>query len=315
MRSRLRLQVAAIAIFSLFGWARVSVADQVVVKRNVNLRNNPSSAPPAIRLLKPPETLDLLEPGKTSGYYHVRSTQGEEGWVYGNNVAVVAGSASSSDVPGDTISEAWASGEPAETTFTSPVSSATCGPEGNDPGNAVNRRKNRTDIPSSYHLVTFDAVTDLPRAPNKPQCGDWNDEHTADIARFEGAAITVAGYIVNTIKVQTTSTGESCNCNWKKSAEVDWHIPFVEHPLDLEETAVVVETTPRVRIDHPKWTPGRLAPWVNSNNPVRISGWLMFDPEHCNHFQKYRTTLWEVHPITRIEVFKEGQWVDLDVLP
>jgi hypothetical protein len=74
-------------------------------------------------------------------------------------------------------------------------------------------------------------------------------------------------------------------------------------------------TTPRVRQSHPKWTPIRLPPWVNTDAPVRITGWLMFDPEHTNHLGKYRMTLWEIHPITMIEVFQNGAWVALDQLP
>jgi hypothetical protein len=46
--------------------------------------------------------------------------------------------------------------------------------------------------------------------------------------------------------------------------------------------------------------------------PVRISGWLMFDPEHAAAFGKYRGTLWEIHPITKIEVLRNNNWVDLD---
>jgi hypothetical protein len=41
----------------------------------------------------------------------------------------------------------------------------------------------------------------------------------------------------------------------------------------------------------------------------------MFDPEHAAHLGRYRSTLWEIHPITKIEVFKDGQWVDVDHLP
>ena len=55
-----------------------------------------------------------------------------------------------------------------------------------------------------------------------------------------------------------------------------------------------------------------LGDWLNSDKPVRISGWLLLDPEHRNHLGKYRSTLWEIHPITRIEVMKDGSWVDLD---
>jgi len=38
----------------------------------------------------------------------------------------------------------------------------------------------------------------------------------------------------------------------------------------------------------------------------------MVDPDHVNHLGKYRGTLWEVHPITKFEVFQDGQFVDLD---
>jgi hypothetical protein len=42
---------------------------------------------------------------------------------------------------------------------------------------------------------------------------------------------------------------------------------------------------------------------------------MMYDPTHPNAPGKYRITLWEVHPITRIEVWKSGAWVDLESLP
>ena len=93
-----------------------------------------------------------------------------------------------------------------------------------------------------------------------------------------------------------------------------------------ENVAVIVETTPRLRQQHPNWTVSRLKPWTESvgsranaafnGQSVRIRGWLMLDPEHrdmINH--GLRSTLWEIHPITQIEVFQGGQWVDLDTLP
>src|SRR5450830_1905229 len=56
---------------------------------NVNLRPDPSTNHPAVRLLTPREQLQLLEAGKTSGYYHVRTVQNEEGWVWSPNVHVL----------------------------------------------------------------------------------------------------------------------------------------------------------------------------------------------------------------------------------
>ena len=42
----------------------------------------------------------------------------------------------------------------------------------------------------------------------------------------------------------------------------------------------------------------------------------MLDPEHQGMIDSgLRSTLWEIHPITQIEVFQDGKWVDLDSLP
>lgn len=84
---------------------------------------------------------------------------------------------------------------------------------------------------------------------------------------------------------------------------------------DGEKTAVVIEPTPRIKKNHPKRTKGRLDPWLDSDEPVRITGWLMMDPVHKNHLGKYRSTLWEIHPVTKIEVWKDDKWVNLDDIP
>src|ERR1035441_6290027 len=65
-------------------------AQQAEVTRNVNLRADPSADNPPIRLLMPPEQVQLLESSKTSGYYHVCTSQAEEGWIWAKNVQVTA---------------------------------------------------------------------------------------------------------------------------------------------------------------------------------------------------------------------------------
>jgi hypothetical protein len=46
------------------------------VTHNVNLRADPSTNNPPIRLLTPPERVELLEPGKSNSYYHVKNFRG-----------------------------------------------------------------------------------------------------------------------------------------------------------------------------------------------------------------------------------------------
>lgn len=60
------------------------------VKRNTNLRRNPSSsANPPIRLLTPPEELTVVSTTATNNYYHVTTSQQENGWVYRPSIELV----------------------------------------------------------------------------------------------------------------------------------------------------------------------------------------------------------------------------------
>jgi len=321
-------------------------AQQAEVTRNVNLRPDPSTDNPPISLLMPSEQLQLLEPDKTAGYYHVKTSSGEQGWVWSRNINVLETTSTPTPSvvttptpepaatstppttpsgPADAVDPSWEKGTPAEITFKN--GNDTCGPDGKG-DTETNHLKNRVDEPTAYHEVMFDAIVSLPKALVKTKRSAWTtaDRGTAatDIVPFEGVALSVVGFIINRVKVQSGGTGEGTNCNLILPAEVDWHIPLVAHAHELEKLSIVVETTPRVRRNHPKWTVDALKDWVNGTAPVRISGWLMFDPDHPPMLYdpsqpdlpgKYRQTLWEIHPITKIEVWKNNAWLDLDSLP
>lgn len=289
----------------------------LIVTRNVNLRRTPSTAIAEIRLLRPPDELVLVAAGDSNGYYHVRTEDDETGWVWRRNVRPAGADdeapALAATVPPATSFDAhWIKPLLTSGTFTS--AGRQCGPTGDGGDEETNRLKNRTDVPPGYHDVTFEALAGLPYPVDKPHRHDWTTAHLNDIARYEGTPVRVIGYIV-ALKPQTGGSGESTNCHWTGAAEVDWHIALVGEPGKGEEESVVVETTPRVRRNHPQWTAPRLRPWVDAAAPVRISGWLMLDPEHRNHLGRYRGTLWEVHPITQIEVWQDTAWVSLDSLP
>lgn len=312
---RVRLSVAT-GLVVLLSTAVTGFGQTATVVRNVNLRSDPSASNPPLALLAPPTTLTLLDPNKTSGYYHVKTADNKEGWVWGKDVQIAteAPSTPSTVTVADALSGDWEKASPQSGSFED--GEGTCGPTGDGGDTETNVRKNRTDLPTDYHLVAFKALTPpalpFPNAPtHRTNPNGWTAAELSEIAPFEGEAVTVEGYIF-VIRPQTGSSGESTNCHQTQAPDVDWHIALTENVGDLEPTAVVVETTPRVRTSHPKWTTTALAPYVGKNVPVRISGYTMLDPEHKSHLGVHRVTLWEIHPITKIEVFSNGTWVDLD---
>src|SRR5205085_12177916 len=86
VRGTVRLLISGVA---LLWWTTAASGQTVTVVRNVNLRPDPSSEYPSIRVLTPSEPpLTLLESSPESGYYHVRTSAGEEGYVWGRDVGV-----------------------------------------------------------------------------------------------------------------------------------------------------------------------------------------------------------------------------------
>ena len=287
----------------------LATAQTATVTRNVNLRPDPSTDNDPIEKLKPPVQVQLVEPDPTDGYYHVTAPDGQDGWVWGRNISIQPGVVTNQPTPTPTPS---ATGTPTsgadiysllfsvrKTAVGQPLvenQQEVCGPEGdaaNPTIQALNDNKNRTDQPSSYVAVTWDQLKNLP---------------SDRVNDFQGAAVAVVGYLSHKINVEK---GESTNCHLLAPTEVDWHIYLTKAPALGIADAVIVETTPRVRPMH-KWTTTMLTPLVDTDTQVRISGWLMYDLEHVNVIGTQRATVWEVHPITRIEVQKNGQWVDLD---
>ena len=72
--------------------------------------------------------------------------------------------------------------------------------------------------------------------------------------------------------------------------------------------------TPGVRAQHRNWTTEVLGRIVKDKLKVRISGWLLLDPEHPDQVGKTRGTIWEIHPVMKFEVEQNGHWVGLDDL-
>lgn len=163
---------------------------------------------------------------------------------------------------------------------------------------SLNRLKRRMTVPSGADLDSRVTMTALV-AP-----GD-------DTGRFDvQRGATIAGYVAG-VKVGGV---ESVNCHTHDPAYRDTHIELTLDPNSNDEsTHVIVEVTPQVRLEMAKqgvdWSTAALKATL-LGRWVRVTGWLMFDFEHLAAAKNtaaagahiWRATVWEIHPITSIEV-------------
>jgi hypothetical protein len=314
--------VALVALFLVAFAPRVQAdPGAFLVSRSSNLRAGPSSTTALVRHLDVGEVLEAPRDSVENGYRWITTDAGEIGWVWKANIDSVASEDEEATAPATgtsnaaaAISDTWDKPAPNHSTFTC-ADGTNCGPTGTTGDAVTNLRKDRTDTPESHniavHPVSFAAIDGLPD-PHAPRSrANWHPADLQSIAPFEGAAIQLQGFLV-AFKPQTGSTGEACNCRKHVATDVDVHMALVQNAGQGEGDAIVVETSPRIRKHHPDWTKAVLQPLVDSSTPVRISGWLMFDPEHRAMIGQFRKSMWEIHPITKIEVFANNTWKPLN---
>lgn len=184
-----------------------------------------------------------------------------------------------------------------------------CPARGDGGDSMLNLLKNRTDT-ADWQPVAFDALEKLgwPRGAERSRYDSWSRDVRAQIDRDNGIPVSIEGYLWGARQ----QGPESNNCH--STAMVDFHIWLTVGPGQDRTQSIVTEATPRVRVDHPGWTVEALIRIAHNNERVRISGWTMFDPEHPDQVTKTRGTIWEIHPIMKIEVQRNGQWQSLDEL-
>jgi len=184
-----------------------------------------------------------------------------------------------------------------------------CPPEGDGGDPVLNKNKNRVDD-GRFQPTAFSAIANLtwPTGTQRTAHSSWSSDDAQQIAQAEGLPVAVTGYLA----LARQEGPETPNCH--SSSSFDFHIWMIDHPGGSSDRvgAVVVEATPRVRANHPAWTVTALNRLATGGIKVRISGWLMFDPEHPEQLEKTRGTLWEIHPIIHIDVWQNGSWVSLD---
>jgi uncharacterized protein YraI len=326
------LSISGLALAALAP-ASNAQATTVATETRVNLRRDASTVRSPIRVLKALEQLEVTGAGQ-NGFLPVRTTRGEVGWVSSDYVFVEGADSAAAlastelrviglDAPAADISTDWERPPVGMSTLQHlPGDGTRCGPRGAEGGDwETFILKNRTDVPTVSHAVSFTSLDVLPYRKGglkKDRTGSqWTAEQKQTVGRYEGIPLTITGFLAAVRPQGSSSTGEGTNCKWKGESNTDWHMALVPNHRDGEEKSLVVEPTPRFKRRHPKWRKELLADRVgdqrSSTDSVRISGFLFYDPDHKAHItQGYRSTMWELHPVTRIEIFVGGAWVDLD---
>jgi hypothetical protein len=182
-----------------------------------------------------------------------------------------------------------------------------CPPSGDGGDPLLNTLKNRIDE-GVWASTTISSLLALPwpqSVENQPR-SKWSAADKEVIALYEGSPVQVEGYLVEA----KTMSPESCNCHSVKN--VDFHIWMTDDLNKNRTQSVVIEVSPRVKSFHPAWTIQRLGQLARGREKVRISGWLLMDPEHPDQIGKTRGTIWEIHPVMQIETHTLTGWKPLD---
>lgn len=180
--------------------------------------------------------------------------------------------------------------------------------QGGDP--YLNSLKNRDKPPTTAHLYTVDSLyRATPALPNrKVPRSKWTAAQRALAAKWESVAVMVEGYLIH---LPVREKQEACNC--ASLQYVDHHMWLAPTATAARTRAMVVEISPRAWPAHSSWqnATAYLKPVVDNKEKVRITGWLTYDQEHHEQVGKTRRTLYEVHPIHSIQVWRGGKWVTL----
>jgi hypothetical protein len=130
----------------------------------------------------------------------------------------------------------------------------------------------------------------------------WEPEAKAYAAKWESKGIQVEGYLVKARE----GGKESANGYSEKFRDI--HLWIVGEKNDRRTESIIAEVTPRWAEKHPMWTVDDLARLAEHKPRVRLTGWLLWDEEHPDEVGKSRGTQWEIHPMTRLEIFSAGTW-------
>jgi hypothetical protein len=165
---------------------------------------------------------------------------------------------------------------------------------------------NRVTVPARYHELTVDEF--LRKFP--PEAGSDRGKDSDGVAAMQQIGITLTGYLLG-VRPSGSETCEDGNARelrlWVGGIQPT--SPVAANTL--RSFAVVTEITPLWQERHPGWDPNLLTRLAEQGATVRISGWMLHNAGQSREVWRTRGTLWELHPVTKIEVLRGGEWQEL----
>lgn len=178
---------------------------------------------------------------------------------------------------------------------------------GGDP--QVNTLKNRSTAPASANPITVAGMKQLPGLPDGTPAmrANWPSSARTLIEPHEAQGAVFTGYILQVAR----ETGEPSNCGSTLPRDEDVEL-FLAHRSGVTNGQQIIlgEITPRWRAVYTSWRPANLR-GLTGGNRIRVTGWLLYDQESFAETHGGTATPWEIEPITKIEVLRNGSWVNL----
>ncbi|MFI5263353.1 MAG: hypothetical protein ACHQM6_02430 [Candidatus Kapaibacterium sp.] len=178
---------------------------------------------------------------------------------------------------------------------------------GGDPD--LNRDKNRWVTPAGITEMSVSQIISLPHdmlsAMSKEDRRKWTRAASEQASANENRGVQVVGYLAHAKE----SGAEACN--GKSEIYHDFHLWLTDSPGVDKREGIVVEVTPYWKEQFPAWKLTTFEKLASEQAKVRVSGWILWDEEHGDEVGKSRSSLWEIHPITKFEIFSNGKWEEL----
>ena len=325
----LRACATVLLLFSASLWGGASVQIRVA---HANARAEPNPSAQIVAVLNSGETFSVAE--DVPYWYGVTLSNGDTAYVAKSLCKVVLEEEgeNTEEEAGQPMSELYAVppvGAMVTLSNCSPTTLSanfTICPREGTPGSAhaaANILKNRVARQCSFGTITVAQVLKLKALPGNVRELPASDPRKTYLTALEARPVMLEGFLA----MEKNGGEESVNCG--SSTRKDIHMEIVgtdtDDPKSNRDAHVVTEVTPWFREAITAWSTTSLGQFAsyrsgysgtNQQSPgrIRVFGWLFYDNPHAGDGSvgTWRGTAWEVHPITRIEVFDNGQWRSIE---